>query len=387
MIPVAAVPQAPALQPPALVSPAPYEASFGRVAGRVSPQTDWIVVSVDGKPVVSMRPTGRRFSVTLALPRRDVRIRVAAVSDEGGRASATVGPVFGLPRAAAPTGFRGHEDARLAARVRALVRRFPGAAAAYVQDLGTGAGAAWNARARFPAASTLKLAIALMVLSRIPRPPEPGTEIGGLMRQMLVYSDDRAANALEVAIAGSTSAGGQMVNALLRGVGVNDSEMYGGYLIEPIAAARPIPLRVDDQPAWGVGKYTTAYDLARLATLVHQAAGGRGALVRGHGVTPREARWLLYLLAHSADHGKLDRFVRGGGVAVPHKAGWISSARHDAGIVYWPGGALVAAVMTYGGGVGTASDVLAGRVAAAGLTRFRELARSRPYHADDDASA
>ena len=35
-----------------------------------------------------------------------------------------------------------------------------------------------------------------------------------------------------------------------------------------------------------------------------------------------------------------------------HKAGWISYARHDAGLVYWPGGVFVAAVMTTGSGVG-----------------------------------
>ena len=53
----------------------------------------------------------------------------------------------------------------------------------------------------------------------------------------------------------------------------------------------------------------------------------------------------------------------GGPYALMHKAGWISYARHDAGLVYWPGGVFVAAVMTYGSGVGVASDVLAGRVA------------------------
>jgi hypothetical protein len=37
----------------------------------------------------------------------------------------------------------------------------------------------------------------------------------------------------------------------------------------------------------------------------------------------------------------------------------------------WPGGVFVAAVMTYrSGGVGTSSDVLAGRVAAAARARF-----------------
>ena len=39
--------------------------------------------------------------------------------------------------------------------------------------------------------------------------------------------------------------------------------MYGGYIIGT-AAARPIPLRVEEQPAIGIGKYTTAWDLALL---------------------------------------------------------------------------------------------------------------------------
>ena len=49
------------------------------------------------------------------------------------------------------------------------------------------------------------------------------------------------------------------------------------------------------------------------------------------------------------------------GVSVLHKAGWISVARHDSGLVYWHGGGFVAVVMTYNSaGVGASSDVLAG---------------------------
>jgi hypothetical protein len=70
------------------------------------------------------------------------------------------------------------------------------------------------------------------------------------------------------------------------------------------------------------------------------------------------------------DRGKLGRFIGGGPDTLLHKAGWISYARHDAGLVYWPGGVLVAAVMTYGNGVGTASDVLAGRAAKLALARL-----------------
>ncbi len=53
------------------------------------------------------------------------------------------------------------------------------------------------------------------------------------------------------------------------------------------------------------------------------------------------------------------------------KAGWITKARHDGALVYGPGGAFLAVVMTWNGrGVGSSSDVLAGRVARAALARF-----------------
>ena len=148
--------------------------------------------------------------------------------------------------------------------------------------------------------------------------------------------------------------------------------MGGGYLRETAARA-PIPSRVESQPSFGCCKYTTASDLARLFTYVHLAAGGRGPLIRryGHDFTPSDARYLLYLLAKVADRGKLGRFLAGGPYALLHKAGWISSARHDAGLVYWPGGVFVAAVLTWGSGVGASSDMLAGRVAEATLAKLQ----------------
>ena len=55
-----------------------------------------------------------------------------------------------------------------------------------------------------------------------------------------------------------------------------------------------------------------------------------------------------------------------------HKAGWISTARHDTGLVFWEGGVFVAGVMTYRSyGVARSSDRLAGRVAALALAHFR----------------
>jgi beta-lactamase class A len=153
------------------------------------------------------------------------------------------------------------------------------------------------------------------------------------------------------------------------------SEMYGGSEtpgLRLLAGLQPIPIRVESEPAFGLGKYTTAADLARLARSVYLAAGAKGPLP-ALGVSGGEARYLLWQLAHATDRGKLDRYL-GSSATVLHKAGWLATARHDHGIVVWSGGAFVASVLTWRpSGAGTASDVLAGRVAATALARLRRV--------------
>jgi beta-lactamase class A len=373
-------PAAQQLAPPAIVQPAPYEVSFGRIEGRAAPGTQRIRILVDGRLSGEKEVVGSHFSLTVPLPKRDVTLRVVAVDARGRRASTLVGPVFGLPAGAAPYGrapprLPGYEDPALARTIRSLARRFSGTSAVYVQDLRTGAGAAWNARARFPGASTLKLAIAIELLRGLDGVPAPGSRLDVLVRRMLIYSDGEAANELLARIGGSVLAGSARVNATVRALGLTDTDMYGGYLRETrtlaVLTRRPVPLRIESEPTF-VGKRTTAWDLARLARAVHLAAGGSGPLVwRFRGAfTPADARYLLYVLAHVREPGRLSRFLAGS--AVLHKAGWITKARHDNGLVYWPGGAFVITVMTWNGaGVGGASDVLAGRVARVALDRFR----------------
>ena len=135
-----------------------------------------------------------------------------------------------------------------------------------------------------------------------------------------------------------------------------------------------MPLNVGWQPWWGIGRSSTALDLAQLYRALWLSSGGLGPLMRtGSGVTPAESRYLLYVLARVGDRGKLARTAGARpGVVVMHKAGWIDSARHDAGLIAWRGGIVVAAAMTYRpAGAGTRADVLAGRVASAALRRFR----------------
>ena len=358
--------------PPVIEQPAPYQVSYGIVTGRAAAGTSRVVVRAGARVLIDRQLGGRRFYVRVPLPPGETSVRVVTVDDHGRRAGATVPHVYGLPWAARPRIRSARLDPLLQSRLRSLARGYPGTSAMYVQNLATGAGAAWNARARLPAASTLKLAIAMAVLERHDGVPAPGSYVNSVLRKMIDVSDDAAANAMEVWLAGSTSAGGRQVDALLRSLGLRDSRMYGGYAVERRLSA--IPLRVDDQPRWGVGKYTTAADLAALARAAWLASAGLGPLARRHaGFTAADGRHLLYLLAHVRDPGKLNREVgRLPGVQVLHKAGWINAGRHDNGLVVWPGGIFVAAVMTYRpAGVGVREDALAGRVARISLERFR----------------
>jgi hypothetical protein len=373
MVTLAVSPPAnPPFAPPAIYAPAPREVSFGRIRGRVAPGTTRVNIRVDGIYQGHATLSGRTFSRTLDLPSHDVSIRVTAMNAWGGRASSIVRPVYGLPRAARPHAIKGSLDPGLQRRVRALVDAFPGISAVFVQDLRTGKGAAWNARARFMAASTLKLGIAIEVLRVLKGKPASSSNVGELFNRMLVYSDNAAANRLEEWLGGTTFGGSAKVTATLRSLGLKDSYINGGYIVDTARAA-PIPLSVAEQPPYySTGKYTSAWDLARIHKILHRAAGGHSRLLSLPGrFTASDARFMLWTLAHVRDPGKLDRYLDAPGISVLHKAGWISVARHDSGLVYFGKGAFVAVVMTYGSdGVGVASDILAGQIAKTAFERF-----------------
>ena len=362
----------PALPPPVIERPASHEVSYGLVTGRAARGTTRIVVYANGRRI-ALRPLGRRrFSLNLSLPLGDVTVRVTTIARSGRRSTAHVHDVFGLPKGSRPHIVAPRLDRALARKLTPLVRDYQGTAGYYVQSLTGGSGAAWNAKARFPAASTVKLAIAAAVLAEHSGVPAPGSQLDALLREMIIPSDDAAANALLVWLGGSTSAGGELVNTFMRSIGLTDTLMYGGYETRTLSAR--IPLRVDERPAFGVGKYTTAWDMAALWRALWLASGGLGPLRSSRGgLTAADARYLLWLTAHVRDQPKLEGTVRHErGVAVLHKAGWISTSRHDTGLIFWSGGVFVAGVMTYRPyGVSLASDRLAGHVAAMALRRFR----------------
>ena len=363
----------PALPPPAIEQPAPRQVSYGLVTGRAARGTTRVIVRVNGTRLASKPLRGRRFTMWVKLPVGDVTVRVVTIAHNGRRSASHVHDVIGLPAGTRPRIVAARQDMLLGRQVRSLARAFGGTSAVYVQSLTGGAGAAWNARATFPGASAMKLAIAATVLARYGGIPPPGSGVDSLLVSMLRYSDNASANALEVWLGGSTSGGSSRVNTLMRSIGMRDSEMYGGYELRTLSSA--IPLRVDQQPAYGYGKHTTAWDLSTLLRAVWLASGGLGPLrTEQTGFTPADARYLLWLLAKVDDVPKLDRVLEGNpDVLVMHKAGWVNDSRHDFGLVFWHGGVFVAGVMTWNPrGVGLSADILAGRVAILALRRFRQ---------------
>ena len=289
------------LPPPAIVQPSPYEVSYGLVTGSVARGAERIVIRAGGRLLADRRLRGRHFTVRVDLPLRETTVSVTAVDARGRRATSRVSHVLGLPRAAAPHLRSTHEDLRLEAQVRRLGAGFAGSAAVYVADLTSGAGAAWNARAQLPAASTLKLGIAIAALSRTGSVPTPGSFVDTVLRRMLVVS---GAAVLAGLLAGVCRAGVTLVFA--RG-----AEVTTTITIEGTRA------RID-HPDRGEGSHTTtifdatANKVVRLyrherayAELAAPPAGHinevLGVMWRSKGgamLTPDDARYLLYVLAH-----------------------------------------------------------------------------------------
>ncbi len=235
---------APPLPPPTIVAPAPREVSFGRVSGTVPAGTRRLIVRVRGHVVAEVPLRRRSFSLRVPID-GVVPVSVTAVDGRNRRATRTVDPVHGLPPAAMPRVRAPALDRTLARTVASLAREHGGTTGIYVEDLQTGRGAAWNAKARFPAASTLKLAIAVTVLRNLAGKPDEGSAVARALARMIVFSDNEAANELEVWLAGSTSAGSSRVNETMRSLGLTDSEMYGGYETRRPSAGAPIPIRVE----------------------------------------------------------------------------------------------------------------------------------------------
>ena len=273
------IPPEPALlrpAPPALVAPAPRQVSFGLVEGRVNAGTVRIAVFVDGAEIANRSTPRGRFRLRVPLPTRDVTVKVVAYGPAGrssdndsqlGLRTSAGGPSDGDPRPARPRAPAAAENTqwRLSGNHRLLRPEPPDGRGRGVERPRTLPGRLdGEARDRDRGDA-----------NAVPACPPRAAEVDRLLRSMLQVSSNRAANELLVWLGGSTGAGAARVNATLRQAGITDTELYGGYVVGTgFAAGKPIPVGVVESPSFGVGKYTTAWDMARMFKYLHLATAG-----------------------------------------------------------------------------------------------------------------
>jgi D-alanyl-D-alanine carboxypeptidase (penicillin-binding protein 5/6)/beta-lactamase class A len=243
----------------------------------------------------------------------------------------------------------GFVDRRLQGDVDRLAAGLPAVSGVYVQHLITGCGAARNADAQFPAASTLKAAILVDAVRR-----GRGRDLGSLLDRMVIDSDDRAANDVLAALGGgSGTLGAARVTETLHALGLSRSLVRRPYIIED--ARRPLPIETSAAPALHTNFITTPYELARLMVAVHRGAVGRAGVAK-IGIGARVAR--AELLARLLDVRDATKIVAGLPPSVPvaHKTGYTEEVKHDGGIVYLRSGPVAVAAMTWSAsGVGDAT--------------------------------
>jgi beta-lactamase class A len=329
-----------AAPPPPLV--APSVVVFGRVAVHIGPNTRRVEVWADGRRRSSMSVLSgpRRVSVGLPVGRWQIVLRAVGA---GGSSRSTGRVMWVLPRSGGRAGTTdGRLDVRLQRDLESLTAGFPAVSGIYAQHLITGCGAAVNAAAPFPAASTLKAAILLDAVRR------PAGASDALLDEMVLDSSDRAANqVLAIQGGGDGVLGAARVTETLRAVGLTEALVRRPYILDDdTKRAGPIPIDATSRPALYTNFLASPVEMARLMISLHRGAIGVGK-VRALGVRVETARGqILRRLLEVRDRTKL---VAGIPVGMPiaHKTGFTTEVKHDVGVAYTRTGPVVITVMTW----------------------------------------
>lgn len=329
---------------PTLVDPRPGAVTFGGIVARAPVGADSAALYVNGIAAgpMSLAAGVARAQLVGGSGRSTLEVRFMRKGLTMGVARSP--GVWILPGSAAEPARAPVLDASLQAAVRAATAGFAGIAGVWLEDLRTARAASWNAGARFPAASTVKLGVLVEALRRMGPHPEASALFHDV-RGLATWSSNLASNRLLGKVGGSTA-----VERALARMGATSSTFTGPYIV---ATERP-PVDAQQPPPRVSGRVTTAYDLgAALSTLHDAARGDRVALART-GLTRTQARLGLGLLLSSEAAGdNLGLFREALGPATPaaQKHGWISSARHSAAVIYTARGPIVLVLLTYRSGL------------------------------------
>jgi Beta-lactamase enzyme family len=348
---------------PALTLPGPGEVFFRRVAGPAPARATRVLVNVNGARVATATVSGGRFSVSASVRSGAALVEALYLDAAGEQVGAAVSrDAFALPPVATMRPAKPRDDRALSARLGAAGRAFSGYSSVRLERLGTGTVAEWNGDARFPAASTVKLAVMIEASRRYGLGPRSPVLYD--VRQAARWSSNLAANRL-FGIVGRAAA-----ERRLRLLGAKSSTYPGEYRVGTSSNATP------SQPPLRTSRVTTARDLASIMRAIHLAATGRPAGLDATGLRAATARALLRALLDSDSGGDNAGLVRphlSARTPVAQKNGWLSDSRSTAAIVYDENGPAVLVVLTFrSGGLGLAqAQSLGANVARVALSRPR----------------
>lgn len=353
-------------QPPTLREPRPGAAFFGQMIARRPAGATSAELAIDGSVVgpLQLRSDGTAWARLVAAPGRynlEVRFR------RSGRVIATAVSrrVWLLPTSARHSVQPPTASSALQNRLRASAARFSGISGIWVHDVASGVAGSWNAGAKFPAASTVKLGVMVEAMRRTGARPEQ-SPLAVDIAAIGAWSSNLAPNRLMNAIGGPSGAQAGLVR-----LGAVHSTYPGNYIV---ATSAP-PVTSVNQPPLRTSRVTTAADMGVAITTIHRAARGELAALRTTGMTVAQARLLLgNLLASEADGDNLGIVRQGFAAAIPvaQKHGWISNTRHSVAIAFAPSGPVVVVVLTNHAGLTRTqaavlgSDVVRAIVEAAG---------------------
>jgi hypothetical protein len=337
---------------PELGEPRSGEAFPGRVRAAAPAGATAADVVLDGRAAGQATLRTGQATVSLAGPfgRRDVQLRFRA----GARllSAAESRATWLLPRTASRLPRAARADRQLAAGLARLASGFRGQAGIWVEDLTTGASAGWNEDARFPAASTVKLAMLVAALRTYgPRPER--SQVAYDLEALTGWSSNLAANRLLRTLGGSEARGSEIAETTLRRLGARSSSYTGDYGVGTAAGRARPAAGAPDPPPLVSRRVTTARDLGQILRVLHAAAMGDRAARSRAGLTEHEARVGLAYLLSSQPRGENLGLLRPSLARAPiaQKNGWLSDARHTAAVVYTEAGPKIVVLLTYRPGI------------------------------------
>ncbi|MEX2647010.1 MAG: serine hydrolase [Gaiellaceae bacterium] len=350
-----------------LLEPAPGDAFFGDVTAVAPPGADTAEVLVNGTrwgDRISVR--GRIFRVRLAGRPRKCDVEVRFFDSTGALvSSARADGVWLLERASARAKAAGRRSPELSASLTAVAQAFEGHVAAYRLNLLTGVYGAWNADAKFPAASLVKVGVMLAAVERLGARPDR-SKLAYDLAAMTTWSSNLAANRLLGKLGGPAA-----IERLFRRLGALGSTYPGPYRVgTSISIPEFTRLDAPDPPPRVSARTTTAADMARLLWLVHAGATGNGSALTTLRLGKHQARYALGLLLSSKATGEnvaLFRRALDKRTPLAQKNGWLQDARHTAAIVYRRGLPEIVVVLIYKRGLALAeAERVGARMLSAG---------------------